>query len=338
VVLQPERAAAAKAWISQHGRRAAMIAGAVVVLAVAANVIGAKSKEASELKQLSYWGITKEDWSAVLTGDLFAKARLSERLGELRGAADRGEPIAQTIYATALDNGVGMDVNHDEAHAMFLAAAKKGEARAQYRLGEHFYSGDGVPAADQKEAFKWYKRSAVQGNALGEANVGYYYDAGLAGIKKDPKTAMKWYRRAADQGLASAQHNLANFIEFGTAGTKPDREEAARYYRLAADQGYPSSQQRLAYYYMMGWGGITQDQVEAEKLYRLAAQQGSGRAAVMLGWMYANGAGGLPRDDNLALYWCRQAVSATIDPAQADAQTCVNDALARLTPSFFPSQ
>jgi hypothetical protein len=57
------------------------------------------------------------------------------------------------------------------------ARAEKGDAVAQFDLGNSFYNGAGVPQ-DYSEALKWYRKAAEQGYAAGQYNVGmcYYMD------------------------------------------------------------------------------------------------------------------------------------------------------------------
>ena len=46
----------------------------------------------------------------------------------------------------------------------YLAAAKAGDAAAQYNLGVCYYNGDGVPK-DLTQAAYWFRKSAEQGDA-----------------------------------------------------------------------------------------------------------------------------------------------------------------------------
>ena len=86
------------------------------------------------------------------------------------------------------------------------AMAKRGDAEAQFNLGNMYYKGQGV-LQDYKQAVKWYRLAADQGNAAAQFNLGVSYDNGQ-GVLQDYKQAVKWYRLAADQGNAAAQFNL----------------------------------------------------------------------------------------------------------------------------------
>ena len=57
------------------------------------------------------------------------------------------------------------------------AAAKKGDAAAQYRLGEMHDLGQGVPQ-DYKAAVQWYRRAAQQGHAQAQFALAEMYKNG----------------------------------------------------------------------------------------------------------------------------------------------------------------
>ncbi|MBQ5458932.1 MAG: sel1 repeat family protein, partial [Rhodocyclaceae bacterium] len=72
------------------------------------------------------------------------------------------------------------------------------DANAQFRLGEKYLTGDGVPT--------------------------------------NPQQSAHFFGLAADQGMVAAQRKLAQAYETGK-GVSADIEEARRLYRLAAEQG-----------------------------------------------------------------------------------------------------
>ena len=79
------------------------------------------------------------------------------------------------------------------------ALAEKGDAEAQFILGDMYYKAEGVEK-DLKEAAKWYRKSAEQGNAKAQWSLGRMYRFGLR-VEKDLKEAEKWWRKAAEQGF-----------------------------------------------------------------------------------------------------------------------------------------
>jgi uncharacterized protein len=87
-----------------------------------------------------------------------------------------------------------------------MAAAKQGDAYAQFNLALMFNSGIGVPE-NYAEAAKWYRKAADQGLDNAQFNLGLLYKFGN-GVPENDAEAVKWFRKAADQGRADAPTNL----------------------------------------------------------------------------------------------------------------------------------
>jgi len=85
--------------------------------------------------------------------------------------------------------------------------AENGNVGAQYKLGQMYRLGEGLPQ-DNKTAVKWYTLAAEQGNAEAAFNLGVIYRSGEEGVPLDDKTAVKWYMIAAEQGHAVSQLGL----------------------------------------------------------------------------------------------------------------------------------
>jgi TPR repeat protein len=120
--------------------------------------------------------------------------------------------------------------------AALQTAAEKGDARAQFKLGEMYRNGDGV-MRDYVVADKWYQKAADQGYAAAQNRIGGMYENGRGGVTIDYAAAMKWYRKSADQGDARAQFNIGWMYERGH-GVKQDWEEAYFWYLLADKSGF----------------------------------------------------------------------------------------------------
>ncbi len=158
--------------------------------------------------------------------------------------------------------------------------AEQGNAVAQYRLGEMYSDGDGVPM-NKKEAVKWYRLAAEQGNADAQYWVGWRYEYGGGGVPKDSKEAIKWLRLAAENGNVRAQTSLGYIYDLGLHGVPEDYKEAIKWFRLAAEQGDANAQSSLGITYEQG-RGVPKNYKEAIKWYRLAAAQGDAEAKVKL--------------------------------------------------------
>jgi uncharacterized protein len=136
-----------------------------------------------------------------------------------------------------------------QLHAEFeklLAAAEKGDAKAQYEVGTAY-------------------------------DMPYMHWKGV--VDEDVIEAEKWYRKAADQGLARAQNGLAG-LYLGRRNSRDGRAvqenypEALKWYRKAAEQGDSCAQSNLGHLYLRGdeFGYITKDKVQAYKWLTLAAR------------------------------------------------------------------
>ncbi len=135
------------------------------------------------------------------------------------------------------------DVSGREDRAAALrGAAEKGDAQAQFNLGEMYRTGEGV-AQDYKEAAAWFRKAADQGLAQAQYDLGVMYHEGK-GVAKDRQEAVAWYRRAAEQGFAKAQYNLGLMYDNGEGVAKDDKEAAA-WFRKAADQGHAGARAAL---------------------------------------------------------------------------------------------
>ena len=93
------------------------------------------------------------------------------------------------------------------------AKAEKGDAEAQYNLGQSYVNPDRV-VRDTVEAVKWWRKAAEQGNAAAQNALAVCYAAG-EGVPKDAVEAVKWFRKAAEQGSMKAQHNLGGCYATG---------------------------------------------------------------------------------------------------------------------------
>ena len=166
-----------------------------------------------------------------------------------------------------------------EEASLSRVSAEQGDAKAEFRLGDIYYYGQGV-TQDYSEALHWYHKAADQGDTRALYEIGYMYDLGQ-GVPQDYTEALRWYRKVADQGYAKAQCGIGAMYYDGR-GVPQDRAEAARWYRKAADQGLPRAQYDLGYMYYYGQG-LPQERAEADRWYHKAADQGDEYAQRALG-------------------------------------------------------
>lgn len=122
--------------------------------------------------------------------------------------------------------------------------ADRGDAEAQFSLGQRFTIGEAT-AADDATAILWYRKAANQNHALAQFTLGTMYADGR-GVPRDDVQAVHWILRAAEQGHAGAQHDLG--VRHRRASLKGPAEDSAesnleayKWFRLAAAQGHRGS-------------------------------------------------------------------------------------------------
>jgi TPR repeat protein len=116
----------------------------------------------------------------------------------------------------------------------FLAAARRGDARAQNMLGNIYGDGDGVQRNFAQAAY-WYGQSAAQGNRFGEYSLGLIYMQGLGGLPNEQARAARLFQASAEQGLVAAEAQLGLAYEFGQ-GVPRSRRMALYWLDKAAPQ------------------------------------------------------------------------------------------------------
>ena len=117
--------------------------------------------------------------------------------------------------------------------------ADKGDADAQFNMGQAYKLGRGAPA-DMKIAQSWYEKAAAQGHEAAQANLGLIlFQAG------NRTAALPWIRKAADKGDMRAQYVLGTAL-FNGDGVPKDWPRAYALMTSAASQGLAPARASLA--------------------------------------------------------------------------------------------
>ncbi|MBO6684571.1 MAG: SEL1-like repeat protein [Parvibaculum sp.] len=156
-----------------------------------------------------------------------------------------------------------------------MDAAQRGDAAAQYEVGQRYANGEGV-TQDMGEAAKWFERAAEQDLAAAQYRLATQYEKGR-GVSQNDGLAREWYEKAAKSGNVKAMHNLA-VIHAEGRGTAQDFKTAAGWFNQAANYGLGDSQYNLAILNERGLG-IEKNPVEAYKWLDIAAKGGDKGAA-----------------------------------------------------------
>ena len=123
------------------------------------------------------------------------------------------------------------------------ALADKGNADAQYDVGEMYEKGSGV-ASDPKKAFAWFEKSAAQGHVKAQFKVAYMYYKGQ-GVDANLNKAYQLMEKPANDGNVRAQYYLAQMLVNGD-GVRPDHDEAFTWYSRSSIGGYKPADDALA--------------------------------------------------------------------------------------------
>ena len=184
--------------------------------------------------------------------------------------------VVPVVYADDYQDGVDAFDKKDFKAALkkLKPLAEKGHAKAQYKLGEMYGYGIGVPQ-DYKEAAKWYQLAGEQGFANAQFRLGFLYENGK-GVPQDYKKAVKWLLKSAEQKNIKAQRLI--------------RASYHKLHKEVAEQGDSYAQRFLGDSYYLGLE-VTQDYAEAAKWYKKAAEQGDSVSQIILGAMYEKGKG-----------------------------------------------
>lgn len=113
--------------------------------------------------------------------------------------------------------------DYDTAAKGFQILADRGNARAQFFLGEMYLSGNGVKQ-DYAQALKLARAAAEQGSAEAQYTLGGMYERGQ-GTRQDVVQAHLWYGLSASSGDEQAIRNKA---ALETGMTPAQLDEARR--------------------------------------------------------------------------------------------------------------
>lgn len=222
-----------------------------------------------------------------------------------------------------------------EAFSIFASLAQKGDAQAQYQVGQCYLNGHGV-LPSLEEGARWVSRAAHHGLAEACFTLATLYAMGLPeGF--DPTSSFKsveslsakyidaprtpdfvqaelWARRGAEAGNADAQALLAHILTHGPAELR-DSRQARYWYERAADGG------ALQGYLGLGFILVAEAKSEEEKRHAAAyltkaADGGLATACATLGWMYETGFA-VRQSFSRAAHYYEQAATNNIPPAQA---------------------
>jgi uncharacterized protein len=178
-----------------------------------------------------------------------------------------GDPDGAFYLGRMVELGVGVQANFDKAHALYLAAADKGSAKAMNRLGLMAWRGEHM-LQDYKAAAELICKGAEKGDADALFNCAGLYAEGR-GVDKDLAKAVSYYERAAGAGHIGAL-NALGFAYKGGVGVAADPAKARDDFEKAANKGNPVGLYELGLAYENG-APPPRDLSKAHLYFNLAA-------------------------------------------------------------------
>ena len=227
---------------------------------------------------------------------------------------------AQSIYKEALKCEKAKEFK--KALELYQQAADKGSFEAMAGLGWCHIYGRGTET-DKEKGLPFLQQAAEHGVARAQYELGNYYYSNFfstADTGKDADKAFVFYMKAAEQGYADAEIKMGEILEtdylrkmFGVI-----EKQTIEWYRKAAIKGSVSAQKKLGKIYYEGYGDDyykkqrTQDYKKAMEWYLKAAELGDIEAQVKMGDMYYEGVA-FERDCVKAAEWYQRALEKDID-------------------------
>ncbi len=146
----------------------------------------------------------------------------------------------------------GLKQDHKKAFELYLIAARRGDAEAQFIAGAMYNVGLGVDKSLAK-SFPLLHNAALQGKTTAESEmaIAQAYLLGQ-GVSQDIDLAIDWYTRAAEN--SSEAQNELGFIYSSGRYVKEDYQKAVGYFTQAAYANHPVSQYNLGVTYYTGKG------------------------------------------------------------------------------------
>lgn len=194
-----------------------------------------------------------------------------ENVRALAGQAGKGN--GEALYNLARLHDIGYDsipVDSARSTALYLEAARKGNAKAMNYLGFRYFKGEYVDR-DIDSALFWLSKAVEAGDPGAANNLGYLYASGNV-VERDYEKAREWFGIAAEAGIHSAEAQLADLFCEGLGG-ETDTIGALKLYRKAVR------------------GGIREAGIKRAELLKSMADAGDARAMALLGDAYARGEG-----------------------------------------------
>lgn len=190
---------------------------------------------------------------------------------DIEAEVARGDATAQFYLGQSLLTGRGVPRDAARGLALLRQSAAQNHAEAMAEMGRRQLFGEGLPE-NFAEAVRLARAAASRSNGAGLHLLGQLQASGI-GMAADAKAAFKLYEQAAATGNPVAMGTIGRAHLEGRFGFKPDATEANRWYLRAAEAGFPRAMNAYGYSLFSG-RGIPKDTVAGLHWIRRAAAHG----------------------------------------------------------------
>ena len=175
----------------------------------------------------------RELWRIIGNEDISLdyRDRAAEKLEQV---AERGDAYAQYRMGQLYREGPLLIPDNHKSKHWLTQAAKQGLPEAQYALGKLLLSDD-WEVRDPDEGIRWLKQAAENGSHFAAYRLGKEYLEGNA-VNKDTTRAAEWFTKSAEAGNQYAQYMLGKLHLTGQ-GLPRDQDQAMAWFRHSAAQG-----------------------------------------------------------------------------------------------------
>lgn len=175
----------------------------------------------------------RELWRIIRNEDISLdyRDRAAEKLEQV---AERGDAYAQYRMGQLYRDGPLLIPDNHKAKHWLSQAAKQGLPEAQYALGKLLLSDD-WEVRDSDEGIHWLKQAAENGSHFAAYRLGKEYLEGNA-VNKDTSRAADWFTKSAEAGNQYAQYMLGKLYLMGQ-GLPRDQAQATVWFSRSAAQG-----------------------------------------------------------------------------------------------------
>ena len=169
--------------------------------------------------------------SKILSQGLGGNVDLVLSTKYLLRAKELNDITALGLYAQALEEGLGIKPNKEEAIKLYKEAALKGDALSQVKLGQ-FYLFGANDTSNSIQAVELFTQAAKQNYGPAFRELGFCYNSGI-GVEQNLKKSFEYYQKGA------AVNDSISFIKLADAylngiGTYKDINAALYWYRKAS--------------------------------------------------------------------------------------------------------